>query len=65
LQHARVREEQGMRPGGFGILIARDLVDEMIYNEKHNEVILIKYLGADQAIAKPGETESQSTENQS
>ena len=63
LQHARVREEQGMRPGGFGILIARDLVDEMIYNEKHNEVILIKYLGDDQAIAKPGETESQSTEN--
>jgi two-component system, OmpR family, response regulator len=44
LQHARVREEEGIRPGGFGILIARDLVDEMIYNEKHNEVILIKYL---------------------
>lgn len=44
LQHARVREEEGLRPGGFGILIARDLVDEMIYNEKHNEVILIKYL---------------------
>lgn len=44
LLHARVREEEGIRPGGFGILIARDLVDEMIYNEKHNEVILIKYL---------------------
>jgi len=44
LQHARVREEQGLRPGGFGILIAREMVDEMIYNEKHNEVILIKYL---------------------
>jgi two-component system, OmpR family, response regulator len=49
LAHARVREEEGLRPGGFGILIARDLVDEMIYNEKHNEVILIKYL----ADAKP------------
>lgn len=48
LQHARVREEQGIRPGGFGILIARDMVDEMIYNEKHNEVILIKYLDAAQ-----------------
>jgi DNA-binding response OmpR family regulator len=45
LQHARVREDEGLRPGGFGILIARDMVDEMIYNEKHNEVILIKYLG--------------------
>jgi two-component system, OmpR family, response regulator len=49
LQHARVREEEGIRPGGFGILIARDLVDEMIYNEKHNEVILIKYLNGNQA----------------
>jgi DNA-binding response OmpR family regulator len=49
LQHARVREEQGMRPGGFGILLARDLVDEMIYNEKHNEVILIKYLDRPQS----------------
>jgi DNA-binding response OmpR family regulator len=48
LQHARVREEQGIRPGGFGILIARDLVDEMIYNEKHNEVILIKYLSSNE-----------------
>lgn len=48
LQHARIREEQGIRPGGFGILIARDMVDEMIYNEKHNEVILIKYLGGAQ-----------------
>ena len=51
LQHARVREGEGLRPGGFGILIARDLVDEMIYNEKHNEVILIKYLGGAQPPA--------------
>jgi two-component system, OmpR family, response regulator len=51
LQHARVREEEGIRPGGFGILIARDLVDEMIYNEKHNEVILIKYLNGTQTPA--------------
>ena len=51
LQHARVREGEGLRPGGFGILIARDLVDEMIYNEKHNEVILIKYLDGGQAPA--------------
>jgi DNA-binding response OmpR family regulator len=64
LQHARVREEEGMRPGGFGILIARDLVDEMIYNEKHNEVILIKYLSNDQGTAKGVETDSQTTENQ-
>jgi CheY-like chemotaxis protein/anti-sigma regulatory factor (Ser/Thr protein kinase) len=44
MYHEHVREEEGMRPGGFGILIARDMVDEMIYNEHHNEVLLIKYL---------------------
>ena len=44
MHHERVREEMGLRPGGFGILIARNMVDEMIYNERHNEVILIKYL---------------------
>lgn len=47
-QHERYREEKGMRPGGFGILIARELVDEMVYNEQHNEVILIKYLNTAQ-----------------
>jgi CheY-like chemotaxis protein/anti-sigma regulatory factor (Ser/Thr protein kinase) len=45
MKHERVREEKGMRPGGFGILIARQMVDELIYNERHNEVVLIKYLG--------------------
>jgi CheY-like chemotaxis protein len=44
IQHERIREEMGLRPGGFGILIARNMVDEMIYNERHNEVVLIKYL---------------------
>jgi CheY-like chemotaxis protein/anti-sigma regulatory factor (Ser/Thr protein kinase) len=44
IHHERVREEKGMRPGGFGILIASNMVDEMVYNERHNEVVLIKYL---------------------
>jgi anti-sigma regulatory factor (Ser/Thr protein kinase) len=42
--HVEVRIDQGMRPGGFGILITSKLVDEVIYNEQGNEVILIKYL---------------------
>ena len=46
LRHEHVRAEQGLRPGGFGILIARNMVDEMIFNERHNEVVLIKYLDA-------------------
>jgi anti-sigma regulatory factor (Ser/Thr protein kinase)/CheY-like chemotaxis protein len=42
--HIAVREAQGLRPGGFGLLLAKKLVDELIYNEQGNEVLLIKYL---------------------
>jgi DNA-binding NarL/FixJ family response regulator len=51
--HLAIRTELGIRPGGFGILMARNLVDEMIYNEKGNEVILIKYLKAPQPMEGP------------
>jgi anti-sigma regulatory factor (Ser/Thr protein kinase) len=44
--HVAVREEKGLRPGGFGLLIARKLVDELIYSEQGNEVVLVKYLDA-------------------
>ena len=44
LQHAIIREEQGLRPGGLGLMMTHSLVDEVIYNEKRNEVMLIKYL---------------------
>ncbi len=42
--HMAERESRGMRPGGFGILMSKKLVDDLIYNEKGNEVLLIKYL---------------------
>jgi anti-sigma regulatory factor (Ser/Thr protein kinase) len=42
--HDRVREELGLRPGGLGLVMTRALVDEVIYNEKRNEVVLVKYL---------------------
>jgi anti-sigma regulatory factor (Ser/Thr protein kinase)/CheY-like chemotaxis protein len=42
--HLPAREEQGLRPGGFGLLLANKLVDEMICSEQGNDVILIKYL---------------------
>jgi anti-sigma regulatory factor (Ser/Thr protein kinase)/ActR/RegA family two-component response regulator len=42
--HMTVREQQGLRPGGFGILLASKLVDDVIYGEHGNDVILIKYL---------------------
>jgi DNA-binding NarL/FixJ family response regulator len=45
IQHANYREEHGMRAGGYGVLVAKSLVDELIYDEKGNNVLLIKYLG--------------------
>lgn len=50
LAHVQVRVDQGMRPGGFGILMTRQLVDEILYNESGNEVLLIKH-GANTAPA--------------
>ena len=39
-----MREEKGLRPGGLGLAITRELVDELIYNEARNEVVFVKYL---------------------
>jgi anti-sigma regulatory factor (Ser/Thr protein kinase)/ActR/RegA family two-component response regulator len=47
IRHATFRQEKGMRPGGYGILLAQKLVDELIYNEDGNEVLLVKYLNSD------------------
>jgi PAS domain S-box-containing protein len=44
IEHMRVRDTKGLRPGGFGLLTVRSMVDELVYNQKHNEVIFIKYL---------------------
>jgi anti-sigma regulatory factor (Ser/Thr protein kinase) len=43
INSALERAEDGMRPGGFGMLIVRQIVDELVYNERGNEVLLIKY----------------------
>jgi len=44
LAHVIRRNQQGMRPGGYGVMLAKNLVDELIYGEKGNEVLLVKYL---------------------
>jgi CheY-like chemotaxis protein/anti-sigma regulatory factor (Ser/Thr protein kinase) len=44
LAHDRIREEMGLRPGGLGLVLTRAFVDDIIYNEKRNEVVLVKYL---------------------
>jgi len=43
-EHDRVRQKMGLRPGGFGLLLARASVDELLYNEAQNEVVFVKYL---------------------
>ena len=44
IAHMKVREEKGLRPGGLGILMTMQLVDELLYNEAQNEVVFVKYL---------------------
>ena len=44
IKHVEVRAEEGRRPGGFGILMTRNLVDELLYNERGNSVLFVKYL---------------------
>ena len=46
MAHMLVREEKGIRPGGFGLLMVRANVDELLYNERRNEVVFVKYLDA-------------------
>jgi anti-sigma regulatory factor (Ser/Thr protein kinase) len=36
--------EKGLRPGGFGIQLANEMLDSVVYNEQGNEVVLIKHL---------------------
>lgn len=44
LRHLEYRDAQGLRPGGFGVLLTQRLVDELVYNEQGNEVTLVKYI---------------------
>lgn len=42
--HLKVREEKGLRAGGFGLAMTRAMVDELLFNEARNEVVFVKYL---------------------
>ncbi|MBV8809979.1 MAG: ATP-binding protein [Acidobacteriaceae bacterium] len=44
LRHMEYRSEKGMRAGGFGIMMVKEIADELVYSEAGNEVVLIKYL---------------------
>jgi two-component system, OmpR family, response regulator len=54
MAHLTVREQLGIRPGGFGLAATRGMADELIYNEAQNEVIFVKYLpSASAAVPEP------------
>jgi CheY-like chemotaxis protein len=42
--HMDVRDAKGLRAGGYGLLTVQSSVDELLYNEKRNEVVFVKYL---------------------
>lgn len=44
ITHLDVRQTLGLRDGGFGLLIVRGMVDDLLYNEVGNEVSLIRRL---------------------
>jgi anti-sigma regulatory factor (Ser/Thr protein kinase) len=44
IAHMEVREAKGLRPGGFGLVTVQASVDELLYNERRNEVVFVKYL---------------------
>jgi anti-sigma regulatory factor (Ser/Thr protein kinase) len=43
LRHVEYRSQNGMRPGGFGIMMVKQIADELMYNEQGNEVVMVKY----------------------
>ena len=44
IDHGLIREQKGLRPGGFGLVLVQAKVDELLYNEAQNEVVFVKYL---------------------
>ena len=54
--HLDIRNELGIREGGFGIMLARGLVDAFAYNAKGNEVTLVKrFEGEGRGLSSSGE----------
>jgi len=43
-RHLTYREAENLRPGGYGVLLVRNSIDELLYNEQGNEVVLVKYI---------------------
>lgn len=60
LGHIQRRAEQGKRVGGYGLFIVNKLMDNVIYNDKGNVVLLTKYFNETEEDAEESsETESE------
>ncbi len=44
IEHLKLREEMGKRPGGYGIFMMKTVMDETIYNDKGNVCVMTKYI---------------------
>jgi DNA-binding response OmpR family regulator len=53
-EHQGIRKRKGLRPGGFGLVLANANADELLYNEAQNEVVFVKYLDG-RTNGKPAE----------
>jgi len=58
IAHVNVRDQLGIRPGGFGIAMIRAMADELLYNEAQNEVIFIKYLAESPGVSRTAQASS-------
>ncbi len=57
IAHLKRRQQEGKRPGGFGIFMMNRIMDEIFYNEKGNICIMTKHLPAvsEEDEVKPSE----------
>jgi len=53
IAHMQVRDQAGMRAGGFGLMLVRALADVLMYNERGNEVTFVKGLAPAEYIGRP------------
>lgn len=54
LGHVQRRQDSGKRMGGYGIHMVKGLMDKVVWNEKGNAIMAIKYLGAKPQTEEPG-----------
>ena len=45
-EHLKLRALSGKRPGGYGIFMMKNIMDDVLYNEKGNVCVMTKYIPA-------------------